>query len=1374
MNQQTVLQNGRHMERFLLVLIAAVLGLLFYTLLPVLQADFRAVDTGLKRGAIVNLNAPDSPQALARLLTDGYYFEDKRDIDFSQQVFAQARRADSSDIDNVGELNKHRFWVRADDAFAQGGRSYKKRAALSRLLVGLTHEDSLQLAAVQATRHSLAAVVNAGLRGYDLKGSVRNKADAPVPGVLVRLKMVVPAGTPDEGSGEAPAEVAETQPGIYRTYGSTPGSKRYLTGLTAFARTDAQGGFAFTNLPANRPFEVLPVQPGYEFGRSQGVSALTEPETFTFHQTPHTIRLFSTRDYLILKKEKTLIVRTPAEFTDWYWLIVGAFFGGFLLIHTLLSLRFPQTDQLLLPVVMLLTGLSFLNLLSLQDPLRDRFLARDTLLYFGIGLSGIVLLLFVNLRRFTPDSILYRLLIFRRMPQAANGWPWVAGAMALLGTTILFGSGPEGSGVHVNLFGFQPSEVVKFLAIFFLAGFFATNEPFIREYHRWQKRWSFFSFSLLAISVCIFLFLILGDLGPAMVVCFTFIILFSFSRGDFSLMAGTVVFYVLAIWLLNDSWLATGVTAGGLLLARLLPSKLVSESALMALVVMAGFLLIDQLPFVDTLFPGPVQRLVERKAIWADAWNNEVYGGDHVANGIWAIAGGGLTGQGAGRGFSRTIPAAHTDMVLPAMGETLGAAGMISVCLLFLIYLHRSVNSGRQTGTPFLFYLCVGIGLSTFIQFLLIAGGSTGALPLSGVALPFMSYGGSSLVVNLLAAGFLLSASRVQGTAVQMTYLAARQDKNTIPALLAAFAGLGLLIAHLVPYLVNNRKWVVQPALVADRSGMRLFSYNPRIRIVMNRLEAGSLYDREGRILATGNPELVRKQADRLLPTGRSTYNLDSAVHKRQERYYPLNNQVFFWIGNANTDVFRGGINGYFADYQHEADLRGFSAPTSAYPVVASQYREEHFLPRHRQPMTVYQRDYSALAPFLLSGISSRQVDAFKKRNRDVQLTLDAELQIRIQQSIARDTALHNNRVSVVVMESATGDVLASAQYPLPPVADEEQLTMDIAEQNRLPGWHTTTDLGFTYATQPGSTAKVLTALAAFNKLGLPAAGKTFVVRAGERIRTGGGEPDETGRIDLERAIVHSNNVYFIKLANEARLQNQLAELYIKTGMYLHGVGGYYYEKNDRPDQEKRWWQLWQKTEFNTKPRYNPDNIRRTRSMGVSGMAWGQGELTATPAAVARLAAGVANKGVLMPNRYAMTIGGRPQAPGEGLLLAKNPAYADLLTRYMIEQSANRQGELGMSVAGKTGTPERIWKKRRINDGWYVFFAPNAARTGHTVVCIRIEATKGSRDAVNLAGKHVIPYLRQKGYINGFDGVPTASKNQLIALNRPDEKTWLP
>jgi cell division protein FtsI/penicillin-binding protein 2 len=158
-------------------------------------------------------------------------------------------------------------------------------------------------------------------------------------------------------------------------------------------------------------------------------------------------------------------------------------------------------------------------------------------------------------------------------------------------------------------------------------------------------------------------------------------------------------------------------------------------------------------------------------------------------------------------------------------------------------------------------------------------------------------------------------------------------------------------------------------------------------------------------------------------------------------------------------------------------------------------------------------------------------------------------------------------------------------------------------------------------------------------------------------------------------------------------------------------------------------------------------------------MAWGQGELIATPASIARMAAAVANNGVLVPHRYVMRISDSLINVKEGLSIVKDSQYATLVTSYMKKQSANKVDELGISVAGKTGTPERIWKKERINDGWYVFFAPKAKGAGHVVVCVRIEDSKGSSEAVKLAGKHIVPKLLAGGYIKGFgDNIKNGKK----------------
>ncbi|MFT3680546.1 MAG: FtsW/RodA/SpoVE family cell cycle protein [Ferruginibacter sp.] len=1354
--------SKRKLERLCILLIGTIMGLLAWKLHTVLQRDFDEVNKRLENGTMINLNSGSLNANMKELLKKGRYYEDPKDIELISSTLA-ASGDTGSYIDNIGELNKKKYFANADEAFSKGGKAFKKRVLLSRNLVGFSESDSITFEKEKTQALAVPAQTNADLGGYNIATVIKDHDGQAAAGVLVRLKLLVPQNTSTGDKQEEENNIVEFKNGLRKVYTHDSAGNLQLLSFNMYARTGDDGRCVFAGLPENKSYEVLPLKPGFEFGRSQGTETLQENAVFNFTRSPHMLKLFSSKEFSTFKKEKAFIVRTPAEVNEWFMIIGAGFLAAFIFLHILFTIKSPNTDQLLLPVIMILTGLSFITLFSLQDPLRDRFLAKSTFIYFCAGTCIIALLQFVNLKKFTTDSPLYRLFIFNQRSSAANGWPWIAAAAGLLALTVLFGTGPEGSGVKVNLFGFQPSEVVKYMTIFFLAGFFTMNEKFISEYPSFAKRLSFFAIAVIGIVTTILLFLILGDLGPAIVCCFTFIILFSFSRGDFLPVVASMILYVAAVWILKNTWLATAVTAGVLLLYMLLAKKKLSESAIMSLLVVSGFLLLDKIQVLSTIIPGPMQRLTDRKSIWTDAWNNQVFGGDQVANGIWAISSGGITGQGAGEGFAKTIPEAHTDMILPAIGEEFGWAGITCIFILFLIYLHRSIVIGRHAGAPFLFYTCAGIGVGTFVQFLLIAGGSTGALPLSGVALPFISYGGTSLLCSMAAAGFLLSTSRLRGTAVQMNYIAKRQDKNLMPALLAACAAILLLVLNITGYTFNVKKWIVEPALVADRNGVRMYSYNPRINILMNKLQAGNIYDRNGKLLASSNLQSALKERDSLIAIGIPAENIESLTYKRLDRYYPFGEHMFFWTGDANTGIFAGGSNGYFAEYAHAAELRGFPAPAVKYEVSASRLREEKFLPAVSTEMTVVKRDYSALADLLESGINSNAVEDFKKRNRDVKLTMDAALQTKMQLAIQGDDSLRKKRVSVVVMEDGTGDVVASACWPLPAVNDWERLNLSESDINKLPGWNVNTDIGFTHATQPGSTAKLVTALAAFNKLGKAAAEKTIRVYPKDLIRLNGPEPDEAGLITIEKAIVRSNNSFFIRLANEAQLQEEMVTLYMQAGMFLHGVGGYYFENdNNNTAQQEKWRTLWRETEFKSLKRYNPDNIKRTRAIGISGMSWGQGELVATPAAVARVAAGIAHNGMLVPNRYVMDINGKPVAVQAAVAITKDSSYAKYVAGYMKKQSAPKKARLGILVAGKTGTPERIFKGEQINDGWYVFFAPEAAGNNHLVVCIRIEGAKGSSEAVKLAGDHIIPLLREQQYIKSFD--PPAKST--IAVDR--------
>ena len=103
------------------------------------------------------------------------------------------------------------------------------------------------------------------------------------------------------------------------------------------------------------------------------------------------------------------------------------------------------------------------------------------------------------------------------------------------------------------------------------------------------------------------------------------------------------------------------------------------------------------------------------------------------------------------------------------------------------------------------------------------------------------------------------------------------------------------------------------------------------------------------------------------------------------------------------------------------------------------------------------------------------------------------------------------------------------------------------------------------------------------------------------------------------------------------------------------------------------------------------------------------------------------------------------------------------MTDIMIKQSANKTPLLNLAVAGKTGTPERVWKKESINDGWYVFFAPKPSGVGNMVVCVWVESTKGSSDAVRVAATHVIPFLLEKKYIRSIAPPQPAKTKEIFA-----------
>lgn len=1335
---------------------ALVLLLLFLTLYRALTPQLEKTAAALREGRALKLDRVISKDLLKKVIADGNYYTDQRDIDLLVDSLA-AKLMTVGVPDNLGALNKNAYAITAPLTWEPntGGVDFRGRLRASRQRLGFDSALYVQEITGPVSMGVLGGSSSTGMQVYGalpVPGQPTARGDQemtgrvlynskPMQGVLVQLRQHIPSL--DEDS---------------------------LAPVVAYTRTDEKGAFTFTGLVRDSGYSVLPMKPGYEFGSRKGISRLNKKTTYTFVAKPHKIRLIGSTVYGQLKEDSILIVRTPEEFKTSFRLIVGGLILAFFAVHIVSSVRKKRPDVFLLPVLLTLTGISLITLFSIQNPLTDSLHAFQTLQGIIAGLVAYTLLSSVNIGKLYTRWWFDGLFNFKsRNIYQQKGWTWLAMAVFLAVTTVLIGTGPEGSGVKVNLqlggLTFQPSEITKYLLLFFLAAFFAANDEHIRNFtdirSRFYINWGVF----LGIGSILALYLFMGDMGPALVVCFTFLFFYSIARGNLLFTVASALTYAALLWWL-PGWMATAAALLLVLMASWVQGHLrsskwygafaaIADAPVIVIMVMAAFAFGDKVPGIGN-------RLADRKAMWQNQWNNDVFGGDHLAHSYWTLASGGLSGQGVGRGFPNTMPAAHTDMILPSIGEELGWLGLVAVLLLFGILIHRIFLHARRSGQPFTCYLCAGIAITIGIQLLIIAGGSIGLLPLTGVAVPFLSYGKISLIINLAALGIVAGISAREGQEV----LQERVQKNYDLVLTTgiAFFLIGIIVLAtklLLVQVVDRDKYIVKEARVVMRNGIPIYSYNPRIDKLMRLLAAGNVYDRNGLIVATSKATDLQHNIESLQKAGLTGTELKQLMHKRVRRYYPFSEQLFFWTGDYNTRLFWGQANGYFAEAKHITALRGFGVTRELQDSVLTRYQPDRFTKPFYKTVAMSRYDYTALAEGLKAGIDSN-VAAIRKitgKDRDIHLTLDAALQVEIQDSLSH-SMFNNKRISVVVLDAASGDVLASAVYPLPNLQAPELMELPDRERNRLEKPVTERDLGMTYATAPGSTAKILTAMAGLNKMGLAATGiKYNDIYRQEIFRDNKKEQEpfipKVPFVDMHEAIVNSSNIYFIRLANENHLEEEMAALYLTTGMNLEQRGGYNYIYNNDRLKQSADLAAWRNTVLNhDRKQYNNPNYtgttKRYRS-DFSGIAWGQSVLTATPASMARMAGGIANNGMMQPSRYILQEAGQKMPIPQGIKIAKDTACAGLLKQYMIDQSGT-PGKLkikGARVAGKTGTPERIVNGEKQQDGWYVFFAPRPDSSSATVTCIRIENGQSSANAVLLAN-NVAKILQRRTYISSY------------------------
>jgi len=154
----------------------------------------------------------------------------------------------------------------------------------------------------------------------------------------------------------------------------------------------------------------------------------------------------------------------------------------------------------------------------------------------------------------------------------------------------------------------------------------------------------------------------------------------------------------------------------------------------------------------------------DRIDIWLDPFADPLGAGYQVVQSLHAFARGGLLGMGLGNGLPIVggrlpIPEIHTDFPLAALGEELGLVGVLAILGLYLVVIQRGLRIGAAAADDFRAILATGLALVIGVQAFIIAAGNLKVLPLTGVTLPFISYGGSSLLANAVVVGLLLALS---------------------------------------------------------------------------------------------------------------------------------------------------------------------------------------------------------------------------------------------------------------------------------------------------------------------------------------------------------------------------------------------------------------------------------------------------------------------------------------------------------------------------------------------------------------------------------------------------------------------------------------
>jgi cell division protein FtsW (lipid II flippase) len=381
-------------------------------------------------------------------------------------------------------------------------------------------------------------------------------------------------------------------------------------------------------------------------------------------------------------------------------LLYGSVFAvGFLVAHVVVRRFAPRADPALFPTAGVLTGLGFAMIFRLSGGL-----AAEQITWIAVGLVLFILTLIA-----IPDH--------RRLDAYTYTIGLVGLLLLLLPIVPGIGRTINGARLWVSLgpFTFQPSELGKVLIVVFLASYLDAKRELL---------------SIGTSGVGPLRIPPLKHLAPLIVAWATSLAVLFLEK---DLGASLLYFAIFVVML----WVATG------------------RAAYLAI----GFLLFAAGAAMGYVAFAHVQLRVD---IWLHALDParvHDFGYGQLAQAQFGMATGGLVGAGLGRGSPELIPYASTDFIFAAIGEELGLFGTVAILLLFVTLVGKGLRAALRSSDAFGTLLATGLSAILAIQAFVIVGGVTRVIPLTGVTLPFVSYGGSSLVSNFVLLALLVRVS---------------------------------------------------------------------------------------------------------------------------------------------------------------------------------------------------------------------------------------------------------------------------------------------------------------------------------------------------------------------------------------------------------------------------------------------------------------------------------------------------------------------------------------------------------------------------------------------------------------------------------------